>query len=55
MNYNDDKVKDLLKNVEVPEEVSPENMKKMLDEKAPAKKRSSRISIAGRITAAAAA
>lgn len=55
MNYNDDKVKDLLENVEVPEEVSPENMKKMLDEKAPAKKRSSRISIAGRITAAAAA
>ncbi|MBR6579941.1 MAG: beta-propeller domain-containing protein [Ruminococcus sp.] len=55
MNYNDDKVKDLLKNVEVPEEVYPENMKKMLDEKAPAKKRSSRISIAGRITAAAAA
>lgn len=55
MSYNDDKVKDLLENVEVPEEVSPENMKKMLDEKAPAKKRSSRISIAGRITAAAAA
>ncbi len=55
MNYNDDKVKDLLENVEVPEEVSPENMKKMLDKKAPAKKRSSRISIAGRITAAAAA
>lgn len=55
MNYNDDKVKDLLENVEVPEEVSPENMKKMLDEKAPAKKRSSRISMAGRITAAAAA
>lgn len=55
MNYNDDKVKDLLENTEIPEEVSPENMKKMLDEKAPAKKRSSRISMAGRITAAAAA
>ena len=55
MNYNDDKVKDLLENAEIPEEVSPENMKKMLDEKAPAKKRSSRISMAGRITAAAAA
>ncbi|MBO5343610.1 MAG: beta-propeller domain-containing protein [Ruminococcus sp.] len=55
MNYNDDKVKEVLENVEIPEEVSPENMKKMLDEKAPAKKRSSRISMAGRITAAAAA
>lgn len=55
MNYNDDKVKEVLENVKIPEEVSPENIKKMLDEKAPAKKRSSRISMAGRITAAAAA
>ena len=55
MNYNDERVKDLLENVEIPEEISPENMKKMLDEKAPAKNRSSRISMAGRITAAVAA
>ncbi len=54
MNHNDDKVKDLLENVEIPDEISPENMKKMLDEKAPVKKRSG-ISVAGRITAAAAA
>ena len=32
MNHNDDKVKDLLENVEIPDEISPENMKKMLDE-----------------------
>ena len=38
MNYNDDKVKKAMENVEIPEEISPENMKKMLDEKAPAKK-----------------
>lgn len=55
MNYNDKRVKDLLENVEIPEEISPENMKKMLDEKAPAKNHSSRISMAGRITAAVAA
>ena len=55
MNYNDDKVKKVMENVEIPEEISPENMKKMLDEKAPAKKRSSRISMTGRITATAAA
>lgn len=55
MNYNDENVKKAMENVEIPEEVSPENMKKMLDEKAPAKKRSSRISMAGRITAASAA
>ncbi|MBR3969864.1 MAG: beta-propeller domain-containing protein [Ruminococcus sp.] len=54
MNHNDDKVKDLLENVEIPDEISPENMKKMLDEKAPAKKRSG-ISMAGRVTAAAVA
>lgn len=55
MNYNDDKVKKAIEKVEIPEEISPENMKKMLDEKVPAKKRSSRISMAGRITATAAA
>ncbi len=55
MNYNDENVKKAMENVEIPEEISPDNMKKMLDEKAPAKKRSSRISMAGRITAASAA
>ncbi len=55
MNHNDEKVKRILENVEVPDEVSPENMKKMLDKKATAKKRSSRISMTGRITATAAA
>ncbi len=55
MNYNDDNVKKVLEEVEVPEELSPENMKKMLDEKVSAKKRTSRISMAGRITATVAA
>lgn len=55
MNYNDDKVKEILENVEIPDEVSPENMKIMLDKKAAERKRSSRISMAGRITATAAA
>ncbi len=55
MNYNDENVKKAMENVEIPEEISPDNMKKMLDEKAPAKKRSSRISMAGRITAVSAA
>lgn len=54
MNNNDERAREILNNTEIPEEVSPENMKKMLDEKAPAKKRG-RISVVGRITAAAAA
>lgn len=54
MNNNDERAKEILNNTEIPEEVSPESMKKMLDEKAPAKKRG-RISVVGRITAAAAA
>ena len=47
---NDDKVKKYLESEEVPEELEPENVKKMLDEQAPKKKRS-RISATGRITA----
>lgn len=54
MNNNDEKVKKALENEEVPKELEPENIKKMLDEKAPSKKRQ-KISVAGRITAIAAA
>jgi len=51
---NDDKLREQLKSEPVPDRLSPENIKKMLDEQAPKKKRSG-ISVAGRITAAAAA
>lgn len=54
MNNNDEKVKKALENEEVPKELEPENIKKMLDEKAPSRKRN-KISVAGRITAIAAA
>ncbi len=54
MNNNDKKIREILESEEVPEELSPENVKKMLDEKAPAKKRK-KISVAGRIMATAAA
>lgn len=54
MKSNDERAREILNSVEIPEEVSPGNMKKMLDEKAPVKKRGG-ISIVGRITAAAAA
>lgn len=54
MNINDRKLRELLESEEVPEELSPENIKIMLDGKTPAKKRK-KISVAGRITAAAAA
>lgn len=54
MNNNDEKVKKALENEEVPKELEPENIKKMLDEKAPSQKRK-KISVAGRITAIAAA
>ena len=47
---NDEKIKKFLENEEVPEELSPENIRKMLDEKAPSKKRSN-ISVAGRVGA----
>lgn len=51
---NIDKVKDMLREEKVPQELEPENIKAMLEAKAPAKKRS-RIKMAGRITAGAAA
>lgn len=54
MNNNDEKVKKALENEEVPKELEPENIKKMLDNEAPSRKRSN-ISVAGRITAIAAA
>lgn len=53
-NDNVDKIKKALEKEPVPEELSPENIKKMLDEKAPAKKRS-RIRVGTRIAAGAAA
>lgn len=54
MNNNDKKIREILENEEVPENLSPENIRIMLDEKAPAKKRK-KISVAGRLTATAAA
>ncbi|MCR5015707.1 MAG: beta-propeller domain-containing protein [Ruminococcus sp.] len=54
MRENDEKLRDMLTSEEVPEQLSPENIKVMLDEKAP-KKRRSGISVAGRIAAGAAA
>ena len=54
MNENDEKLREMLRSEEVPEELSPENIKLMLDEKAPQKKRKG-ISVAGRIAAGAAA
>lgn len=51
---NDKEIREILESEEVPEELSPENIKQMLDEKTPAKKRK-KISVAGRITATAAA
>lgn len=50
MNDNDEKVKKFLEKEDIPEELTPENIKKMLDEKAPSKKRS-KISVAGRVGA----
>ncbi len=54
MRENDEKLRDMLTSEEVPEQLSPENIKVMLDEKAP-KKRRSGISVASRIAAGAAA
>ena len=51
---NYEKVKEILESEPVPKELEPENIKKMLDEKAPKKKRSS-ISVVRRIATAAAA
>lgn len=51
---NDEKLKEQMKSAPVPDELRPENIKIMLDNEKARKKRSG-ISIAGRITAAAAA
>ncbi len=51
---NDEKVKEMLEKEPVPQELEPENIKAMLDEKAPQKKRSG-ISVGGRLAATAAA
>ncbi len=50
---NNERVREFLEQESVPEEISPENMKIMLDEKAAVKKRK-KISMAGKITAMAA-
>lgn len=56
MNDNDKKLRELLTEEPVPQEHEPENIKKMLDEKAPARKRNKiKRSMALRITAGAAA
>ena len=54
MKDNNEKLKEMLTSEQIPEQLSPGNIKKMLDEKAPKKKRSG-ISVAGRIAAGAAA
>ncbi len=51
---NDDKLREQLNSEPVPERLKPENIKKMLDEKAPQKKRNG-IAVTNRIAAAAAA
>lgn len=56
MNDNEKKLRELLTEEPVPQELEPENIKKMLDEKAPARKRNKiKRSMALRITAGAAA
>ncbi len=50
---NNEKVREILEQESVPEEINPENMKIMLDEKTAAKKRK-KISVAGKIVAMAA-
>ncbi len=52
---NDKKIREMLESSEVPQELSPENIKKMLDEKAHAQKRKSIVKTASKITAGAAA
>lgn len=56
MNDNDKKLRELLTEEPVPQELEPENIKKMLDEKVPARKRNKiKRSMVLRITAGAAA
>lgn len=52
---NDEKIKKAMKSAPVPDSLSPENIKKMLDEKAPAKKRRNIKKTVLQITAGAAA
>lgn len=52
---NEDKVRDMLNKPEVPEELTPDKIREMLDREAPAKKRSGIKKTAMRITAGAAA
>lgn len=54
MNENDKRVKEMLEEENIPQELEPENIKKMLDEKAPQKKRGN-IRRVSKITAMAAA
>lgn len=54
-NSNDELIRKALESEPLPEQLSPDNMKKMLDEKAPAKKRKKITHTAARITAGAAA
>ena len=54
MNENDEKIRKFLEKEDIPEELAPENIKKMLDEKAPSKKRN-KISVSGRLGALAVA
>lgn len=55
MSANDEKVREMLNKEPVPQELEPEKIKIMLDEKAPAKKRRNIKRTAARITAGAAA
>ena len=57
MNYenNDEKVKAVLESEKLPEELSPQNIQKMLDEKAPQNRRKQIKHPAARVTAGAAA
>lgn len=54
-NSNDELIRKALESEPLPEQLSPDNIKKMLDEKAPAKKRKRITHTAARITAGAAA
>lgn len=55
MSTNDEKVKEMLDKEPVPQELEPDNIRIMLDEKAPVKKRRNIKKTAARITAGAAA
>lgn len=54
-NSNDELIRKALESEPLPEQLSPDNIRKMLDEKAPAKKRKKITHTASRITAGAAA